>query len=153
MKLETSKTNAGSYRHRRPRRRPLVGPTGSCLLDSIVVQNQGVRWARRNRSTSTVKRVTFREFSKKYYVMYIMSSINAGKIAIFYEYDLFCARLRGTKSFILRAGVEKTNFSSSNSCYYAMFLCISKSRDSGFTFIVRDYGLGIIPFRVSFVRI
>ena len=63
MKLETTAmTVAGPYRYRRPRKRPLVGPTGSPWLDStLVLQTKSCRWFRQKSSDNSTKRVSFRE--------------------------------------------------------------------------------------------
>ncbi|XP_024222140.1 eukaryotic translation initiation factor 4E transporter-like isoform X10 [Bombus vosnesenskii] len=48
--------------YRRPRKRPLVGPTGSPLLDvTLAMQTRPFRWSRKNKSANITKRVTFRD--------------------------------------------------------------------------------------------
>ncbi|KAL6257943.1 hypothetical protein P5V15_011541 [Pogonomyrmex californicus] len=51
----------GSNWYRRPRKRPLVGPTGSPFLDILVMQTRACRWFRKNKSVNPLKRVTFRD--------------------------------------------------------------------------------------------
>lgn len=63
MKLENRRRVASSNWYRRPRKRPLVGPTGSPLLDeTLVIQTKSFRWFRRNKSVNVTKRVTFRKY-------------------------------------------------------------------------------------------
>ena len=54
----------GSNWYRRPRKRPLVGPTGSPFLDILVMQTRSCRWFRKNKSVNPLKRVTFRKYDR-----------------------------------------------------------------------------------------
>ncbi|XP_061933532.1 eukaryotic translation initiation factor 4E transporter isoform X3 [Apis cerana] len=61
MKLDTRGVISSNW-YRRPRKRPLVGPTGSPLLDAtLAVQTRAFRWFRKNKSVNITKRVTFRD--------------------------------------------------------------------------------------------
>lgn len=53
----------GPHRYRRPRRRPLVGPTGSPYLDyTLLVDTKTAPWFRRNKQTNVVKNTPFSKF-------------------------------------------------------------------------------------------
>lgn len=62
MKLIAVNRFIGSNWYRRPRKRPLVGPTGSPFLDVLVMQTRACRWFRKNKSVNPLKRVTFRKY-------------------------------------------------------------------------------------------
>ena len=63
-KLNTSNiARVGPHRYRRPRRRPLVGPTGSPYLDyTLVIDTKSAHWFRRNKSLNPLKKVAFRKY-------------------------------------------------------------------------------------------
>ena len=62
MKLDTRGVISSNW-YRRPRKRLLVGPTGSPLLDAtLAVQTRAFRWFRKNKSVNITKRVTFRKY-------------------------------------------------------------------------------------------
>ncbi|CAL1673079.1 unnamed protein product [Lasius platythorax] len=61
MRLIAVNRFVGSNWYRRPRKRPLVGPTGSPFLDILVMQTRACRWFRKNKSVNPLKQVTFRD--------------------------------------------------------------------------------------------
>ncbi|XP_029662383.1 eukaryotic translation initiation factor 4E transporter-like isoform X1 [Formica exsecta] len=61
MRLIAVNRFVGSNWYRRPRKRPLVGPTGSPFLDILVMQTRACHWFRKNKSVNPLKRVTFRD--------------------------------------------------------------------------------------------
>ncbi|XP_048263916.1 eukaryotic translation initiation factor 4E transporter isoform X2 [Bombus terrestris] len=75
MKLDNTRgVTVISNWYRRPRKRPLVGPTGSPLLDvTLAMQTRPFRWSRKNKSANITKRVTFRDEA-------IISMSVAGKV-------------------------------------------------------------------------
>jgi len=64
MRLIAVQNFIGSNWHRRSRKRPLVGPTGSPFLDTLVMQTRSCRWFRKNKSVNPLKRVTFRKYNR-----------------------------------------------------------------------------------------
>lgn len=64
MRLVAIDRFIGSNWYRRPRKRPLVGPTGSPFLDILVMQTRACRWFRKNKSVNPLKRVTFRKYDR-----------------------------------------------------------------------------------------
>ncbi|KAL0129049.1 hypothetical protein PUN28_004031 [Cardiocondyla obscurior] len=61
MRLITVDRFVGSNWYRRPRKRPLVGPTGSPFLDVLVMQTRACRWFRKNKTVNSIKQVIFRD--------------------------------------------------------------------------------------------
>lgn len=62
MKLNTRGVISLNW-YRRPRKRPLVGPTGSPILDAtLLIQTRAFGWFRKNKSVNPIKRVTFRKY-------------------------------------------------------------------------------------------
>lgn len=67
MRLIAVNRFVGSNWYRRPRKRPLVGPTGSPFLDILVMQTRACRWFRKNKSVNPLKQVTFRKYDRVLY--------------------------------------------------------------------------------------